>query len=70
MNSGEFLTTNEAAARLRVSARTLERLRVTGLGPTFRAHGRRILYAIGDIDSWSASRSARSTSARAAAAVA
>lgn len=62
-----FLTERETAEFLRVSVRTVQRWRVTGAGPPFRAHGRRILYAASDLENWSASRTARSTSERDAA---
>lgn len=59
-----FLTTGEAAERLRISPRTLERMRLFGDGPLFRAHGRRVLYNAADVDAWSAGRAARSTAER------
>lgn len=51
-----YVTTAEAAQLLRISARTLERLRLIGGGPRFRAHGRRILYARDDLMAWSDAR--------------
>jgi hypothetical protein len=51
-----FLTTKEAATYLRMSPRTIERLRVEGKGPPYRKCGRgkkaKVLYAIGDLDAW------------------
>ncbi|MBM3489984.1 MAG: helix-turn-helix domain-containing protein [Alphaproteobacteria bacterium] len=67
MQNAIFLTTSEAAERLRLSARTLERMRLFGSGPPFRAHGRRILYSAADLEAWSASRSTCSTAERDAA---
>lgn len=48
-----YLTNDEAAAELRLSPRTLEKMRVLGSGPRFRKHGRRVLYARSDLDAWS-----------------
>ena len=56
------LVQREAAALLRLSERTLERMRVTGDGPPFVKAGRRVLYRTGDLDQWIASRLRRSTS--------
>lgn len=49
-----YLTNEEAAAELRLSPRTLEKMRVLGGGPRFRKHGRRVVYARGDLATWSA----------------
>lgn len=64
--SSPFLTTKEAARYLRLSHRTLERLRVTGSGPRYRraASGgkkAKVLYLISDLDEW-VSKSFSSTS--------
>ena len=48
----EFLTTDEAAAFLRLSPRTLEKQRVLGGGPRFRKFGARVVYAAGDLRAW------------------
>ncbi len=45
----EFLTTDEAAAFLRLSPRTLEKQRVLGGGPRFRKFGARVVYAAVDL---------------------
>ena len=45
----EFLTTEEAAALLRLSPRTLEKQRVLGGGPRFRKFGARVVYARVDL---------------------
>ena len=58
----EFLTTEEAAVFLRLSPRTLEKQRVIGGGPKFRKFGRRVMYAVADLDAWAAERSFESTS--------
>ena len=47
---------------LRLSERTLERMRVTGDGPPFVKTGRRVAYRSADIDAWIASRTRQSTS--------
>ena len=57
-----MLTVLEAADYLRLSQRTLERLRVSGLGPKFVKCGRSIRYRQTDLDQWIASRVVRSTS--------
>lgn len=48
-----FLTTKEAAYYLRLSPRTLEKMRVTGSGPNYRKHGRYVRYNINDLNAWS-----------------
>ncbi|TFV74115.1 DNA-binding protein [Bradyrhizobium frederickii] len=60
------LVQREAAALLRLSERTLERMRVTGDGPPFVKAGRRVLYRPADIDAWIATRIRISTSEEAA----
>ena len=57
-----YLTNDEAAAHLRLSPRTLEKQRVLGGGPRFRKFGRRVLYAIADLDAWADGRSFETTS--------
>ena len=57
-----LLTTNQAAAVLGVSSRTLERLRVSGGGPKFRKIGRWVRYVPSDLDAWLDSRTRDSTS--------
>ena len=51
-----FLTTKEAAAYLRLSPRSIERLRVDGNGPPYKKCGKgkkaKVLYAIDDLDVW------------------
>ena len=59
-----LLTQREAACALRLSERTLERSRVTGLGPKFIKAGRRVLYRQADIDEWITARLCQSTSER------
>ena len=57
-----YLTNDEAADYLRLSPRTLEKQRVIGGGPKFRKFGRRVMYAVADLDAWAAERSFDSTS--------
>lgn len=65
--STEYLTTGEAAARLKLSKRYLEALRSKGGGPRFIALGRAVRYSAGDVDTWAESRKIESTSCREAA---
>ena len=58
----KLLTQREASALLRLSERTLERFRLTGLGPVFVKAGRRVLYRESDLEVWVASRVRGSTS--------
>ncbi|MBN8712798.1 MAG: helix-turn-helix domain-containing protein [Xanthomonadales bacterium] len=57
-----YLTNDEAAGYLRLSPRTLEKQRVIGGGPKFRKFGRRVMYAVADLDVWAADRSFETTS--------
>ena len=57
-----YLTNDEAADYLRLSPRTLEKQRVLGGGPKFRKFGRRVMYAVADLDAWATDRSFESTS--------
>lgn len=56
-----FMTQAEAAEYLRVSTRTLERLRATGTGPRFTRLGRRTVYATSELDAFASSRTFTST---------
>lgn len=60
--TSRYLTNAEAAAFLRLSPRTLEKHRVLGGGPRFRKFGRRVLYAIDDLERWANERSFTMTS--------
>ena len=51
-----YLTNDEAAEHLRLSPRTLEKQHVIGGGPKFRKFGRRVMYAVADLDAWAADR--------------
>lgn len=48
-----FLTTEQAAFYLGLSARTLQRHRGAGVGPAFRRQGGLVRYHIDDLDGWS-----------------
>ena len=54
-----FLSTDQAAAYLKISGRLLKRLRVNGEGPVFRRHCRFVQYHIDDLDAWSRAQSAK-----------
>lgn len=56
-----YLTNNEAAAFLRLSPRTLEKQRVIGGGPRFHKFGRRVMYALTDLEAWASERSFETT---------
>jgi excisionase family DNA binding protein len=57
-----LLTQAEAARLLRLSERTLERLRVAGGGPKFVKAGRSVRYRQCDLDAWIEARVVNSTS--------
>jgi hypothetical protein len=57
-----YLTNDEAATFLKLSPRTLEKQRVIGGGPRFRKFGRRVVYAIADLEIWANARVCDSTS--------
>ncbi|WP_343577813.1 helix-turn-helix domain-containing protein [Pseudomonas sp.] len=56
-----YLTNSEAAAFLRLSPRTLEKQRVIGGGPRFHKFGRRVMYALADLEAWAGERSFETT---------
>jgi excisionase family DNA binding protein len=58
----KYLHTESAAAYLGLSKSTLEKHRINGNGPAFRKLGRRVLYAIGDLDAWADNCRRQSTS--------
>ena len=57
-----FLSTAQAAFFVGLSRRTLEKMRVQGLGPVYRKHGRYVRYHIADVEAWSKANLKRSTS--------
>ncbi len=48
-----FFTPVQAADFVKLSWRTLERMRQNGEGPAYRKHGRYIRYHIADLEAWS-----------------
>lgn len=56
------LTTPEAARFLSLSTRTLEKHRTYGTGPVYRKIGGRVIYALADLEAWSARGARTSTS--------
>ena len=48
-----FLSTEQAAFYLGLSARKLQAMRAAGTGPRFRRHSRYVRYHIDDLDAWS-----------------
>jgi Helix-turn-helix domain len=48
-----FLSTEQAAFYLGLSARKLQAMRASGSGPRFRRHSRYVRYHIDDLDLWS-----------------
>jgi hypothetical protein len=57
-----FLNTLEAAAWLRLTKNTLEKMRVQGNGPAYRKHGRYVRYHMEDLVEYSQASKRRSTS--------
>lgn len=56
-----LLRTPEAARFLGVSIRTLEKHRTYGTGPTYLKIGGRVVYAVADLQAWSATGARKST---------
>jgi len=59
----QLLDQREAARLLRLSERTLERLRLQGGGPLYIKCGRSVRYRAADLETWIAQRVVSSTSA-------
>ena len=57
-----FAGQKQVAEYLGLSARTLERLRLTGGGPPFRKFGRRVLYQWSEVLEWADGKRRTSTS--------
>jgi len=57
-----LLTQSEAAKLLRLSERTLERLRLQGGGPRYIKANRSVRYREADLEAWVAARVVNSTS--------
>jgi hypothetical protein len=51
-----YLNARQAAFFLKMSPRSLQRLRAKGEGPTVRRHARMVLYHIDDLQIWSRAR--------------
>jgi predicted DNA-binding transcriptional regulator AlpA len=62
----QLLNQSEAARLLRLSERTMERLRLMGGGPCFVKCGRSVRYRECDLEAWIAARIVSSTSEEAA----
>ena len=65
LSEPSLLTVDEAARVLRLSVRTLERLRLSGDGPRYAKLGKRVLYPSNELGVWIASKVTTSTSASA-----
>jgi hypothetical protein len=59
--SKRYLTNQEAAEYLKLSPRTLNKQRVYGGGPQFHKFGRRVVYALSDLEDWANARSCGAT---------
>ena len=59
-----LLTTEEAAALLRLKAHTLENMRSQGIGPPFRKHGGGVFFYRKELFQWSERTRRQSTSGR------
>ena len=57
-----FLRTKEAAEFLSLSARTLEKHRTYGTGPSYHKLGGRVVYAVDELEAWAARGVVTSTS--------
>lgn len=57
-----FYDNRTAAQYLNLSPRTLEKFRVHGGGPSYRKFGKRVLYAIEDLEEYANSQRRTSTS--------
>lgn len=57
-----LLNTRQAARRVALSPRTLERLRVTGRGPEFVKMGHAVRYAVPKLNAWLEKCNRKSTS--------
>jgi len=56
LTDSRYLTNDEAAGFLKLSPRTLEKLRVLGTGPRFCKFGRRVVYDVADLIRWASER--------------
>lgn len=56
-----YLTNQEAAEFLNLSPKTLNKQRVYGGGPQFHKFGRRVVYALSDLEAWANARACGAT---------
>lgn len=52
-----YLNTAQAAHFLKISERSMQRMRARNIGPTPRRHARMVLYHIDDLQAWSRAQS-------------
>lgn len=62
MKEVSYLSPKQAADRLRLSAKTLEKWRSQGSGPRFLKFGTRVRYRADDLDAWAEENARFSTS--------
>jgi excisionase family DNA binding protein len=60
--SARKLPVSEAARFVGLSKSTLDKLRISGGGPTYLQLGRRVLYDVADLEAWLTSKRRSSTS--------
>lgn len=58
----KYVRTDNAARILGIGKSTLEKLRLTGGGPSFRKLGKIVVYRIEDLEAWAEARAVSSTS--------
>jgi len=58
----QLITPPDAAEFLRLSTSTLAKMRLTGRGPRYRKHGRRVVYDRIELENWSSRGERASTS--------
>ncbi|BCH22074.1 helix-turn-helix transcriptional regulator [Mesorhizobium sp. L-8-3] len=63
--SRQRLRTDGAAAYVGLSVSTLEKMRLTGVGPVYAKCGRAVIYDTRDLDAWLDANRRKSTSAAA-----
>ena len=63
MSYQKYLDEKATADFIKLSTKTLQRLRGTGQGPAYIKAGARVLYDVEDITSWLEARKVQSTSA-------
>jgi hypothetical protein len=57
-----LVTPSAAAEFLRLSKSTLAKMRISGRGPSFRKHGRSVVYEQAELENWSNDNQYRTTS--------